>query len=96
MISTRRDEITIKDRITELAELSSLEGLCKKITSHVLCGTVFNSDVTCFDVICNKKISDIQMAGAFATGCPTIFFKEDGTFVVLKDNRFIDNIALGV
>ena len=43
----------------------------------------------------NKVISDVYVAGPFAAGGTPIFLKENGTFIVLKDDGILICVALG-
>jgi hypothetical protein len=84
-----------KENGPEFAEKGTLERFGEEISKHVGSGTVDNADVVAFGMIGNKKISDVDVAGALAARSFAMHFHFDGAFVVLVEDSVGGGIALG-
>ena len=63
-----------------------LQWLCKEISHHVLCWTIFDLDLTGCNAISDKKVSNVDVTSTTPAGCFAIFSKQNCIFVVLMDD----------
>ena len=83
-----------EDRV-KLPEEGALEGLREKIGEHMLGGAMDDGNVAALGVIGNKKVTDVNVAGALAAGGFAIACHLDGALVILVEQGGLDGVALG-
>ncbi len=54
------------DIITQLSEVTALQGFCPKIGNHLLGGTPMNIDLLHVDSITHKEVPNVYVPSAFA------------------------------
>jgi len=94
MVRTTRGSIHYL--ITQFLKLPSLQWFREEIGKHVPGGTVFNFNSLGVDLVLDEKISDVHVTRPFCAGASSVLFQEDGTCVVLIQDRFINFHALSV
>ena len=62
----------VHDLGTHSLKQASLEGFSKKISQHLCCWTILNSNFTLTHSICDEKITNIQVSCSFSTRCLSI------------------------
>jgi hypothetical protein len=63
--------------------VTSPQKFCHKVSNYFLGGTPPNADLLHVDLICNEKVSDVNMPCALAAQSLTILLKQSQALVVL-------------
>jgi hypothetical protein len=78
--------LNVHNQVSELFKLGSLEWFGEEVSDHIPGRTVFDGDFLGCNSVSHEKISNINMAGAFATGALAVLFEKDGALIVLVDD----------
>ena len=80
--------------LMEAIELGSMQGSGQVISNHLVCWTIFDVSVAFGLLISNVEVSDVQMMRVHASTLASISLEQHGTFVVLREDIFLDWISL--
>ena len=71
-----------------------MKWLGEVIRHHLVCGTVFNLEMSLLLLISNKEVADVHVLAPFASTLAPISFQQHGTPVILVQDVLIKAIAL--
>ena len=71
-----------------------MQGFCRVISNHLVCGTMFDINVAFGLLISDIEVSDVQMMRALASTLVSVGLEQHGTFVVLIEDILLDWISL--
>ena len=80
---------------THLMEFKALDRFCKVIGPHMFSGTVTKVNFTCFVVLLDEEVLDLDVFSPFQAGCMTVLFGRETTHVVLENDVVRDCVSLG-
>jgi hypothetical protein len=75
--------VTIHYDISEPSELCPTEWLGKKITDHLISGTVFNGDMSSLYAVGNEEVLNVRVSCPLAAGSASICFEQHRALIVL-------------
>ena len=68
------DLILFKNQIPEFEEFLTLQRLCHEVRDHIIGRTVFNLNISLFNLVSNEEISNIDCSASLASALSTILF----------------------
>ena len=94
ILETVSPGINVHNKVSKFFKQDSLERLRKEVSDHLPCWTILHGNLLCGDAVGDEEVPDVDVPSTFATGCSSMFFKEDGALVVLIDHGVFDAVAL--
>jgi len=89
------DGVISEQLSSQEVEWFALEWLGMVASNHFVGRAAMNLDVSFFNLVCQKEITNVKGTGAFSGTVLTIFQEKDGAFVVLVKNIVLNFVALG-
>jgi len=90
-----RDDVVSEEHATHEIEWFALKWRGVAIRNHFVGSTAVNFDVSCFNLVGQMKITNVEGTGAFSGAALAVFQWKDSAFVVLVENVGLDFVALG-
>ena len=89
-----RSHWKVHDLLSEPLELGSMRRLGVVVTSHLISGTMLDTDVSLGLLISYKEVANVEVPGPLPSTLATIRLKQHGTLVVLTQDVVLERIAL--